>query len=81
MIRSAKLLHLYPFLNPYYEDHTIEEYLCIMKTAANSNMIAQSRMPSVGVMLEPLILQLLGAHHYFSIYLKYIFKNLMLQAS
>ena len=52
-----------------------------MKTAANSNMIAQSRMPSVRILLEPLILQLLGANHYFPIYLKNIFKNLMFQAS
>lgn len=80
-IRSAKLLYLYPFFNPYYEDRTTEEYFCIMKTVAISNTVTQSPMPSVRVMLEPLILQLFGAHDYFPIYLKYIFKNLMLPAS
>ena len=52
-----------------------------MKTVAISNTVTQSRMPSVRIMLEPLILQLFGAHDYFPIYLKYIFKNQMLQAS
>lgn len=64
-IRSAKLPYLNPSFNPYYEDHTTEEHFCIMKTVAISNTVTQSRTPSVRIMLEPLILQLFGAHDYF----------------